>query len=135
MRLRIRARLRKLRINRVLKDSGCSSWYEYHMVNDPAINIYGTTVTSFYAGYAVVMKIPFHLVVLQPSYDQGLFSDGTVEFRKWCKHNCEGKYRVHWHRTRSDGEFDYFDVLNGGDAVLIAFENETDAARFALTWL
>lgn len=130
---RIRARHRKRRIRKVLEDSGCRTWYEYHMIRDPNLNVDAKNVQEFYHGY-ILIEVPYSVVMQQPSYEQGFFADGTLEFRTWCKHNCEGKYRVHWHRTRSDGKFDYFDG-NGGEAVYVAFENETDAARFALTWI
>lgn len=134
MRLRIRAWLRRRRINKILKDSGCRSWYEYWMVNDPDMNINGKSVQECYVGYASIIEVPYSLVMRQPSFDQGFVSDGTYEFREWCKQNCEGKFRVHWHRTRKDGTFDHFDG-DGGEAVYAVFKNETDAARFVLMWM
>lgn len=131
MRLRIRARLRRMRINRILKDSGCKTWYEYWLVNDPDINVMGLTPKDFYTGYTLV-EVPFDIVIKQPSFHVGFHRDGTYEFREWCKVNCEDKYRIHWHKIKKP--LALFDG-DGIECVIAAFKNENDAARFVLTWL
>ena len=137
--LRLRARWRKWRSARFLKDHGCRSWAEYNRRYDPDFVHRASYVKNIYTGYEFVHCIDSHTHYAYKmiyDYGPGGYKDGYHEIISWCEEHCEGKYRCDFLRVMWDQWMNDWTVneLGGADYVFFAFKNETDFMNYLLRW-
>ena len=106
---------------------------QYQYYNDPDRNQRANRIKDYYHGYA-------HIVVFESSqgdpWDRySTWIDAYSAIEKWCKENCEDRWRTDIHRVIKDywGNLELNDI-GGSDALFFAFKNQEDCFMFKLKW-
>lgn len=127
--------------NRFLKKHGCSTWEQYNRRYDVDCNYHGNTVKCFYHGYKYV--VTYESARGDPFTRFGTWLEGLDEMTKWCKANCDNKWRNDIMRVykqtalgwAGDTEEEWWiNDIGGGDVLFFAFKDQQDAFLFKLTW-
>lgn len=117
-----------------LKDKG---WTEeqYQNYEDSDRNIRATRVKDYYHGYPYTVVFESSRGDPWTRYDTWI--DAYDGIQKWCKENCQEKWRSDILRVfkapSTSNEWELNDI-GGGDALFFAFKNVNDAFVFKLKW-
>ncbi len=112
--------------DRVLKQSGCSDWRSYFLVNDYDYDQKGKTVRERFIGYPYIIKLPYESM----KYSFHSFFGPTIDVTTidtWCRENCRGKYRYFVQETLDGQGLPFFEDCYFG------FQREEDCILFSLT--
>lgn len=134
------------RHRRYLKKMG---WTEeaYRKQTDPDYNIRGDRASTIYHGYNHIHA--FTTTRERPFIDYPTWMDAYDEISKWCRQNCQGKFRDDFLRVHKQTgltqvgdsmewieEPEWFiNELGGGDVLFFAFKDSKDYTLFLLRWV
>ena len=128
-------RLLEWKWERILKNSGHTSWYGYFRYNDPDYNIRGRTITKILHGYTYITCVRrasvTHYYQLLTSANR---NEGS-EVYDWCNRYCRGKFCGVCERVTLEPNGDYLlnDIV-GSDELFFGFKDHRDYLLFELKW-
>jgi hypothetical protein len=106
---------------------------QYQDINDPDRNQRANRIKDYYHGYTYI--VVFESSQGDPWDRYPTWIDAYSAIEKWCKENCEDKWRTDIHRVIKDywGNSELNDI-GGNDALFFAFKNQEDCFMFKLKW-
>ena len=106
---------------------------QYRDINDPDRNTRANRIKDYYHGYPYI--VAFESSQGDPWDRYPTWIDAYSAIEKWCKENCEDKWRTDIHRVIKDywGNSELNDI-GGNDALFFAFKNQEDCFMFKLKW-
>lgn len=145
---RIKARIRRWRAERKLKNSGYKSWAGYRHGRDPNVSPRAWKIKHFYHGYKYVYCFENrqqYAYSLLYDYGPGGHRYGYADIYDWCEEHARFTFRMDTHRVSKyyysvAGEWDTkadeweIDEMGGGDYLFVAFKDEKEYMMFLLRW-
>ena len=108
---------------------------EFQNYEDPDRNIRATKIRDYYHGYPFQHQFTSTQTLPWTKYSNWM--DCYDEMNKWCKVNCQGKFRSDILRVikcpATANEWELND-LGGGDSLFYAFKDSRDFTMFCLRW-